>query len=119
VSNLVTKLNGIERICLTMAEHTTRFRLVAHERVEPRRPLSVVSPVATIRGLGLESRDVPLATNAPQQTAHTERPPSAAASPKSDQVLCSGGCETRRGGKIGLGENLHLAVERHQAELDC
>src|ERR1019366_4337113 len=35
----------------------------------PCRPMSALSPLATIRGVGLKCRDVPIATDAPQQTA--------------------------------------------------
>jgi hypothetical protein len=49
--------------------------------------LSVVGPIATKLLQRSERSDVPLATDAPQQTAHTERPPTAAVSPKSDQVF--------------------------------
>jgi hypothetical protein len=33
----------------------------------PCRPMSALSPLATIRGVGLKCRDVPIATDAPQQ----------------------------------------------------
>jgi len=34
-----------------------------------RRRLSAIGPIATFQGVGLKGRDVPIATDAPQQTA--------------------------------------------------
>jgi hypothetical protein len=52
-----------------------------------RRPMSAVPPRATVLGLGLKGREVPIATDAPQHDQCKKKGRLAAVSPKYDQVF--------------------------------